>query len=328
MLWGGFGILVLGALAVDLGFFQRKAHVIHAREALAWTIVWILLAFVFNGGIYFLKGPRPALEFLAGYLIEKSLSVDNLFVFLVVFSYFGVPEEHQPRILIWGILGAVIMRGIFVASGAALLNAFAWMTYVFGGVLILTGLKLLLKREGVIHPERNPVVKLFKRFLGTSDQLDGQKFFTRIGGRLVATPLFIVVLVVETTDVVFAVDSIPAIFAVTSDPFIVYTSNIFAILGLRALYFLLARMMGLFRFLKYGLVIVLWFVGAKMLLAHHYKVPIGWSLGIIGAILAASVVASILIKAPPPKETVPSGGPDAGKAPPSAEGETPRESSD
>jgi tellurite resistance protein TerC len=296
LLWTGFGLLVLGALAVDLGVFQRKAHAVHAREALAWTIIWIALALVFNAGLYLLKGPGPALEFLAGYLIEKSLSVDNLFVFLVVFSYFGVPEQYQPRILIWGILGAIVTRGLFVAGGAVLMNTFAWMTYVFGAVLILTGLKLLLKREGVIHPERNPVVRCFKRFFGTSDRLDGQKFFTRIDGRRVATPLFIVLLVVETTDIVFAVDSIPAIFAVTSDPFIVYTSNIFAILGLRALYFLLARMMGVFRFLKYGLILVLWFVGVKMLLAHHCKIPIGWSLGVIGAILAASVIMSLAFK--------------------------------
>jgi len=297
-LWIGFGVLVLGALAVDLGVFQRKAHVVRTREALAWTIVWIALALVFNAGVYFVKGAQAATEFLAGYLIEKSLSVDNIFVFIVIFSYFGVPPQYESRILMWGILGAFVMRAVFIVSGAALLNAFGWMTYVFGAILMLTGLKLLLKKEGVVDPERNPVVRLFKAWFGASERLDGQKFFTRVDGRLAATPLFIVLLVVETTDVVFAVDSIPAIFAITSDPFIVYTSNVFAILGLRALYFLLARVMGLFRFLKYGLILILWFVGVKMLLAHTYKIPIGWSLGAIGGILAASIAASLLFREP------------------------------
>ncbi|MBI4563796.1 MAG: TerC family protein [Planctomycetes bacterium] len=296
ILWIGFGVLVLGALAIDLGIVHRKAHVVRAREALVWTIVWIVLALSFNVGIYIMKGPRIASEFLAGYLIEKSLSVDNIFVFIVIFSYFGVPAQYESRILMWGILGAFVMRAVFIASGAALLNTFDWMTYVFGAILLFTGFKLLMKREGVVHPERNPLVRLFKAWFGTSDRLDGQRFFTRVGGRLKATPLFIVLLVVETTDVIFAVDSIPAIFAITSDPFIVYTSNVFAILGLRALYFLLARVIGLFRFLKYGLILILWFVGVKMLLAHTYKIPIGWSLATIGVILAVSVLASLIIK--------------------------------
>jgi tellurite resistance protein TerC len=306
ILWTGFSVFVLGALAVDLGVFQRKAHAVGAREALVWSIVWIALAMVFNLGVWWLRGPGPAGEFLAGYLIEKSLSVDNLFVFLVVFAYFHVPKEYEARILLWGILGAIVLRAVFVVAGAALLNRFHWMMYVFGGLLILSGIKMLVK-HGEGDPGKNPVVRLTRKLFHVSGQLDGQKFFTRIDGRLAATPLFIVLLVVETTDVVFAVDSIPAIFAITKDPFIVFTSNIFAILGLRSLYFLLARVMGLFRFLKYGLVGILWFVGAKMMFAGYMKVPIGCSLATIATMLIGSIVLSLMFperkeaaEAPPP----------------------------
>jgi tellurite resistance protein TerC len=299
VLWLSFGILILAALAIDLGFFQRKAHVVRPREAVAWSLVWFTLAFGFNVGIWFLKGPAAAGEFLAGYLVEKSLSVDNVFVFIVVFAAFGIPREHESRILVWGILGALVLRALFVAAGAAMLAAFSWTFYLFGGFLILTGLKMLLKKEDA-HPERSWMVRCLRKILGVTETLDGQKFITRVDGRLRATPLFLVLLVVEATDVIFAVDSIPAVFAVTTDPFIVYTSNVFAILGLRSLYFLVAESVALFRFLKHGLVLILWFVGTKMLLSHTVKIPMGVSLGVIGAILAGSILLSWALR--PKKE--------------------------
>ena len=305
VLWTVFSVFVVGALAVDLGVFQRKAHAVGAREALVWSAVWVALALLFNAGVWWLKGPKLAGEFFAGYLIEKSLSVDNLFVFLVVFSYFAVPKEYEARILLWGILGAIVLRAVFVVVGAALLTRFAWMMYVFGGLLIVSGFKMLMKHEEA-DPGKNPVVKLVRKLFRISPGLDGQRFFTKIDGKFAATPLFIVLCVVETTDVVFAVDSIPAIFAITKDPFIVFTSNIFAILGLRSLYFLLARVMGLFRFLKYGLVGILWFVGAKMLLHGKLKIPIGWSLATIAGILLLSIVFSLMFPEKPKAETAPS----------------------
>lgn len=297
LLWLGFAILVLGALAIDLGIFQRKAHVVRPKEAVVWSIIWIVLALAFNGVVYHFRGKEAALQFLTGYLVEKSLSVDNLFVFLMIFSYFGVPRQYESRILMWGVLGAIITRAVFIVAGTELMTRFAWTTYVFGGILILTGLKLLVKKEGVIAPDKNPVVRLFRKLFPVAPHLDGQKFFTRVDGKLMATPLFITIIVVETTDVVFAVDSVPAIFAVVIPPdtFLIYTSNVFAILGLRQLYFLLAHLMGAFRFLKFGLVFILVFVGVKMLLAHSpYKVPTDVSLAVIGATLAVSVAASLL----------------------------------
>ncbi len=300
LLWLGFAVLVLGALAIDLGLFQRKAHVVRPKEALVWSIVWIVLALAFNVVVYQFRGKEAALQFLTGYLVEKSLSVDNLFVFLMIFSYFGVPREYESRILMWGVLGAIITRAIFIVAGTELMKRFAWTTYVFGGILILTGLRLLVKKEGVIEPEKNPVVRLFRKLFPVSPRLDGQRFFTRVDGKLMATPLFITLIVVETTDVVFAVDSVPAIFAVVTPPdtFLIYTSNVFAILGLRQLYFLLAHLMGAFRFLKFGLVFILVFVGVKMLLAHSpYKVPTNVSLAVIGGTLAVSVIASLLFPA-------------------------------
>jgi tellurite resistance protein TerC len=239
------------------------------------------------------RGPQAATEFLAGYVIEKSLSVDNIFVFVLIFSYFAVPPQYESRILMWGILGALVMRGAFVVAGAALLAAFHWMTYVFGALLIATGLKLVLKSDAA-DVGGNPVVRLARRFLRCTDRLDGQRFFACVDGKVAATPLFLVLVVVETTDLIFAVDSIPAIFAITRDPFVVYTSNVFAVLGLRSLYFLVAHLVTAFRFLKYGLVLILWFVGAKLLLTGVVKIPIGVSLAVIGGILAASIAVSLL----------------------------------
>ena len=295
ILWIVFNVFVLGLLALDLGVFHRKAHAVSIREALTWSIAWITLALIFNGWIYYMWGSEKALEFLAGYLIEKSLSVDNIFVFLVIFSYFSVPAMYQHRVLFWGILGALVMRAIFIAVGAALLTAFHWMIYLFGGFLVITGIKLLLAGDEQIDPEKNPAVRLARRLMPITKEYQGQRFFARIDGRIWATPLVLVLLVVETTDVIFAVDSIPAIFAVTMDPFIVYTSNVFAILGLRALYFLLAGIMNMFRYLKVGLAFVLCFVGVKMMIVDLFKIPIGISLGVIAGILAISIVASLVV---------------------------------
>jgi tellurite resistance protein TerC len=293
-LWIAFNVFVLGMLALDLGVFHRKAHAISLREASVWTVVWISLALIFNSGIYYFWGEEKALEFLTGYLIEKALSVDNIFVFIMIFSYFAVPAMYHHRILFWGILGALIMRAIFIAAGAALLTAFHWMIYLFGGFLILTGIKMLLMGDHKLEPEKNPAVRLLGRLINITKEYHGQRFFVRQNGRLWATPLLLVLVVVETTDVIFAVDSIPAIFAVTLDPFIVYTSNIFAILGLRALYFLLAGVMDMFRYLKVGLSLVLCFVGVKMMLVDLYKIPIGLSLGVVAGILGVCIVASLL----------------------------------
>ncbi len=297
--WIVFGVLVVGSLAVDLGLFQKKAHRVAPKEALLWSLVWIGLAGAFNLGVWHWKGPVPATEFLAGYLVEKSLSVDNLFVFVAVFSFLKIPREMESRILLWGIFGALVMRAAFIAGGIALIQAFSWMTYVFGGILIVTALKMLRKDEGA-DPSRNFFVRLITRFVPSTPELDGQRFFTVKDGRRLATPLFICVIIIEFTDVLFAVDSIPAVLAITTDPFVVYTSNVFAILGLRALYFLLAEMMGLFRFLKLALVLILGFVGAKMILAHHVKVPIPLSLGVIGGILLVAVLASLALRKPEP----------------------------
>jgi tellurite resistance protein TerC len=299
-LWIGFIAFVLAMLALDLGVFHRKAHAIGTREALVLSLVWIALALVFNVGVYFWFGSERALEFLTGYLIEKALSVDNLFVFLVVFSYFAVPVALQHRVLFWGILGALLMRAAFILAGAALIQEFHWVIYVFGAFLVFTGIRILVHREGEIHPERNPVLRLFRRVVRSVSDYRDSRFLVKEAGRWYATPLLMVLVVVEATDVVFAVDSIPAIFAITTDPFIVFTSNIFAILGLRAIYFLLAGMIGKFRYLKVGLGLVLAFVGAKMLLADVVKVPIALSLGIVGGVLGLSVAASLLFPAKDP----------------------------
>ena len=294
LLWGGFTLFVVAMLALDLGVFHRKAHAVGTREALGWSVFWIALALLFNLGVARWFGPERGLEFLTGYLIEKALSVDNIFVFLVIFSYFAVPAAYQHRVLLWCILGAIVFRVIFILAGAALLEAFHWVIYVFGGLLIFTGVKLLRSRGGHVRPERNPMLRLVRRVLPVTPGYDGQRFFVWPKGRLSATPLFLVLVVVEATDIVFAIDSIPAIFAVTSDPFIVYTSNIFAILGLRALYFLLAGIIGRFQYLKYGLGLVLAFVGLKMVASDVYTVPIGISLTVIATLIGGAVVLSLL----------------------------------
>jgi tellurite resistance protein TerC len=300
-LWIGFNVFVLGMLALDLGVFHRKAHTISIKEASIWSVVWVCLAMIFNVGIYFAWGSEKALEFLTGYVIEKSLSVDNLFVFLMIFQYFNTPSQYQHRVLFWGILGALILRAVFIATGSALLNNFHWMIYVFGGFLVVTGIRMYLQGDEKIEPEKNPVVRLFERLVPIIRKYDGQKFFVRRGGKSYATLLMLVLIVVETTDVIFAIDSIPAIFAITDDPFIIYTSNVFAILGLRALYFMLAGVMEMFVYLKVGLSVVLCFVGAKMMLIDIYKIPIGVSLAVIGSVLLLSIVASWLIKPKNPK---------------------------
>ena len=299
-LWGGFTVFVLGMLALDLGVFNRKAHVVRPREAAAWSAAWVSLAVLFGIGVYFLMGRQAALEFAAGYLVEEALSVDNLFVFILLFSYFKVPQELQHRVLFWGILGALIMRAGMIAAGAVLIERFHWIVYVFGAFLVYTGLKMALQREAEIDPEHNPVLRLVRRVLPVTPTFQGQKFFVRQAEapgrdpRLYATPLFVVLVLVETTDVVFAVDSIPAIFGVTRDPFLVYTSNVFAILGLRSLFFLLSGVITKFHYLRYGLSAVLAFVGIKMLASGVLHVPVGVSLGVIATLLGGSVVASIV----------------------------------
>lgn len=294
LLWAGFTAGVIVLLAVDLLVFHRRVHAVGHREALLWSVGWVALALLFNLGVYRWFGHRHGLEFFTGYLIELSLSVDNLFVFLLIFSTFGVPPAYQHRVLFWGILGAQIMRAIFILLGAALLSAFHWVIFVFGAFLVYTGGKILCSRGTEVHPERNPVLKLFGKVIPSIPEFEGARFVTRRNGRWVATALLPVLLVVEATDVVFAVDSIPAIFAVTKDPFIVYTSNIFAILGLRSFYFLLASAMGRFRYLKVGLGIVLLFVGVKMVIAEWVPIRIEWSLLVVVTVLAGAILASVL----------------------------------
>jgi tellurite resistance protein TerC len=293
-LWIGFTLFVLVLLALDLGVFHRHAHSVSVREALTWSIVWITLALLFNGLVYQWFGPERGLEFLTGYLIEKALAVDNIFVFVVLFSYFAVPAALQHKVLFWGILGALIMRAVFIFLGAALLQQFHWVMYVFGAFLVVTGIKLFKQNETDIHPERNLLFRLFIRFVPAIPAYREDRFFVRQSGRWYATPLLFVLVSVEATDLVFAVDSIPAIFAVTSDPFIVYTSNIFAILGLRSLYFLLAGVITQFHYLKVGLALVLVFVGTKMVMTDVYKIPIAVSLAVVAMLIGGSIVASLL----------------------------------
>jgi tellurite resistance protein TerC len=294
-LWIGFNAFVLLMLALDLGVFHRKAHVVSLKESITWTIVWVSLAGLFGLGVWRYGGASLALEFYTGYLIEYSLSVDNIFVFALLFGYFAVPPAYQHRVLFWGILGALILRATMIAAGAALLAKFAWIIYVFGAFLIFTGIKMIFKREEQIHPERNPLVRWFKRFMPVTTDYRGDRFFVRENGVRAATPLFIVLILVEATDLVFAVDSIPAIFAVTTNPFIVYTSNVFAILGLRSLYFALSGVLDKFHYLKIGLGVVLSFVGVKMLLAHSpWKIDTLYSLAVIVVVLATSVILSLL----------------------------------
>ena len=291
--WIVFNLFVLVMLVLDLGVFHRRNHVVKFREALLWSAMWIALAAIFAVIVYFWHGRVPALEFVTGYVIELSLSVDNLFVFLLIFRYFQVPAVHQHKVLFWGILGALIMRLVFILAGVGLIRQFHWIIYVFGALLVYSGIKLFRQENAEIHPEKNPLLRLFRRWIPVTTEYEGDKFFVRRPG-LYATPLFIVLLVVETTDVLFAVDSIPAILAITLDAFIVYTSNVFAILGLRSMYFALAGMMELFHYLHYGLSLVLIFVGGKMLVSHYYQIPTEIALGTVAGILIISVVASML----------------------------------
>ena len=317
VLWIGFTAFVVAILVLDLSVFHRRAHEVRIREALIWTGVWIGMALLFNLGIYLWFGAQTGLEFFTGYLIEKALSVDNIFVFLLIFAYFRVPRTLQHRVLFWGILVALVMRAIFILLGAALLNRFHWVVYIFGALLVFTGFKLLFQGESEVHPERNPVLRLFAQLVPSVSDYRGARFWVVETGRRYATPLLAVLLMVETTDLVFAVDSIPAIFAVTHDPFIVYTSNICAILGLRALFFVLAGTMEKFHYLKVGLGLALAFVGVKMLLADVYKVPIGMSLGIIAVLLGGSIIASMLW--PPAASPLPHPADDANPIPRSTE---------
>jgi len=294
LLWGSFTAFILAMLALDLGVFHRKAHEVRFKEAVGWSIFWIGLALAFNAWVAYAFGPQKGMEFLTGYLIEKALSVDNVFVFLVVFTTFSVPAVYQHRVLFWGVVGALVMRAVFIAAGAAVLEAFHGIIYFFGALLLFTGIKLLVQRNHEEHPERNPVFRLLQRFIPSTSEYHGQRFWVRLDGRRLATPLFTVLLLIEFTDVVFAVDSIPAIFAVTRDPFIVFTSNIFAILGLRALYFCLAGFVGRLRYLKVGLALVLIFVAIKMMLTDFYKIPIHLSLLVVTLLLGGAVVASLL----------------------------------
>ena len=334
-LWIGFIALVLVFLALDLGVFNRKAHVIGISEAIRWTIVWIVMALLFNVAIYFmyeyhllhigehyekngtevvevvdLTGSQAAVKFFTGYVIEKSLSLDNIFVISLIFTYFGVPAIYQHRVLFWGILGALIMRGIMIAVGTTVLHYFEPAIYIFGAILIFTALKMLFTKHEEVHPEKDPMVRLAKKFFPVTPEYHGEKFFVRIDGKLFLTPLFLVLLVVESTDVVFAVDSIPAIFAITNDPFIVFTSNIFAILGLRSLYFALAAMIRKFRYLKHSLVIILLYVGCKMMctdiIKHHELSDVmTWiSLGVIMGIMTIGVLASMWVNKHEPSTDV------------------------
>ncbi len=303
ILWIGFNILVLILLAIDLGVFHGDDHEVTVKEGLIWTVVWITLALTFNLVLYYWKGTEVAVEFLTGYTIEKSLSVDNIFVFLMLFSYFRVPAKYQYKVLIYGILGALVLRGIFILGGTYLIATFNWILYVFGAFLVFTGIKMGFGEEKEVEPSKNPMLKILRRFLPITSNYRNGKFFVRESGKLMGTPLLVVLVVVESTDVVFAVDSIPAIFAITLDPFIVYTSNVFAILGLRALYFAMAGLMKLFYYLKYALGVILAFVGVKMLLHDVYHMPNSIALGTIAAIFGISIVLSIYF--PPKKEELP-----------------------
>jgi tellurite resistance protein TerC len=294
-LWVGFIILILFLLILDLLVFNRKPHEISIKESFVWSGVWILLSLLFNVGVYFWYGHAAALQFLTGYLIEKTLSVDNLFIFLLLFTYFKVPAKYQHKVLFWGIIGALIMRGLLIFLGAALVARFHWILYVFGFFLVVTGIRMAFQdKEKEIHPERNIIVRMFKRIFPVTVGYHEDKFFVRSNGKRYGTLLIIVLIVVETTDLLFAVDSIPAIFAITQDSFIIYTSNVFAILGLRSLYFALAGMMDLFYYLRHGLSIVLIFIGLKMLLMGYLNIPIGVALGLVGAALVIAILASMI----------------------------------
>ncbi len=297
-LWIAFNVFVLGMLVLDLGVFHRKAHAVTVKEALIWTGVWICLALSFSVFIYYYFGSEKAYEFLTGYVIEKSLSVDNIFVFIMVFSYFNVSSSAQHKVLFWGIAGALVMRIIFILVGIELIHRFHWLIYIFGAFLIYTGIKFLTQKDEVISMDNNPIVKVMKKIFRVTPDFVGERFFTRIDNKIWITPLFIVVIIIEASDLIFAVDSIPAVLAISDDPFIVYTSNVFAILGLRSLYFALAGIEKYFKNLKYGLALILIFVGTKMAITDLYKISVGVSLGVIVVVLAVSVLTSMFKKEP------------------------------
>jgi tellurite resistance protein TerC len=288
--WILFNVFVLLMLAIDLGIFHRQTKKVGFREALLWSAVWVTLALIFNAWIWYSMGGKPALEFLTGYLVEKSLSVDNIFVFVLLFTFFKVPEEYRHRVLFWGVIGALVMRAIFIAVGAVLIAKFHWIIYLFGAFLVFTGYKMFKKSAADMHPEDNPLVRWFIKRGRVTNDYHGKKFFVNINGKKLATPLFLCLLSIEFTDLIFAVDSIPAIFAITDDPFIVYTSNVFAIMGLRSLYFALEGIITKFPYLRYGLAIILIFIGCKMLLVDVYKIPVVLSLGFIVVVITLSVI--------------------------------------
>ncbi|MGH7496140.1 MAG: TerC family protein [bacterium] len=292
LLWAVFGVFITGMLLLDLGVLNRKAHVLSIKEAAIWSVIWISSALLFALGIFYLEGKAKAMEFIAGFLIEKSLSTDNIFVFIMIFAYFGVSPLQQPRVLKWGILGAIIMRALLIATGVTLIKQFHWMTYVFGALLAMTVIKMILQGDETFDPGKSWALKLLRRVVPVSNHYHGERFFGRSEKGFFATPLLMVLVVVESSDLIFALDSIPAIFAVTTDPFIIYTSNIFAILGLRALYFVLAGMARVFEYLKPGIIIILAFVAVKMLIVDFYKISIGLSLAVIGVVLTISIIAS------------------------------------
>jgi len=296
ILWGGFNLFVLAMLALDLGIFHRKSHEVTTKEALIWTAVWITFAMAFNLFVYYYFDKEKAVEFFTGYLIEKSLSVDNIFVIIMIFSYFKVPSSYQHKVLFWGILGALVMRVIFILSGVELIHRFHWLIYIFGAFLVITGVRMLTSGDAKLEPEKNPLVKLARKFLPFTESYDGDRFFVKRDSKIWATPLFLVVILIEATDLIFAVDSIPAIIAISEDSFIVYTSNVFAILGLRSLYFALSGIEKFFQYLKYGLSAILVFVGVKMCISEWYKIPVEISLIAIVFILAIAMLASVAVQ--------------------------------
>jgi tellurite resistance protein TerC len=293
-LWIGFNVFVVAMLALDLGVFNRKAHEVSLREALTWSCVWIVLSLLFDAGLYFWQGSDVAIQFLTGYLIEKSLSIDNIFIFVLIFAAFNVPAAYQHRVLFWGVLGALVMRGILIAVGTVLIDDFHWILYVFGAFLIVTGIRMAVQKETSVQPERNPILKLVRRVMPVTQGYERDRFFVRNAGKLAVTPLLLVLVVIETTDLIFAVDSIPAIFAITNNPFLVYTSNVLAVLGLRSLYFVFANILNQFHYLKLGLAVVLAFVGVKMVLTDVYSIPSWLSLVVIVFVLTIAIVASLL----------------------------------
>lgn len=293
-LWLSFLGFVAAMLAIDLGIFNRNPHAVTFKEALNWSIVWVLLALVFYGGLHVYMSPEKATEFITGYLIEKSLSVDNIFVFVLIFQFFAVPVMYKHRVLFWGIIGALVLRGVMIAAGAALLEEFHWVIYIFGAFLIFTGVKIAFSGDEKIEPEKNPIIRGFRKIYPITNEYHATRFFVNIDGKRWATPLFMVILMIGTTDVLFAVDSIPAIFAITLDPFIVFTANVFAVLGLRSMYFMLAGIVHKFHYLKYGLAVILAYVGVKMVAVEFIKIPTGLSLGFIGVVLGVTIIASLV----------------------------------